>query len=126
MLPRSPTLPNLTREEFETLVTGARRPGKLERPISDRSSAMARAVLIDGLTFTQAALAQEGQVSTAYQAVSLLLRQRTAAADLSAHCLREEQLDQIRSKFVDAGLSLLDASWRGQNVRYRLRCEQGH
>ncbi|SDI80712.1 hypothetical protein SAMN05216466_13542 [Paraburkholderia phenazinium] len=123
---RPPDLPSLTREEFETLVAAARRPGKLGRPISDRSAAMARAVLIDGLTFTQAALAQEGHISTAYQAVSLLLRHRTEAADLSAQRLRDEQLDQIRSKFVDAGLSLLDASWRGQNVRYRLRCERGH
>jgi len=126
MLSRSLTLPNLTREEFETLVTAATRPAKLGRPISDRSVAMARAVLIDGLTFMQAALAQEGHVSTAYEAVSLLLRHRAEAADLSTQCLRDEQLDKIRSKFVDAGLSLVDASWRGQNARYRLRCARGH
>ncbi|MFM0594428.1 hypothetical protein [Paraburkholderia dilworthii] len=124
---RSANLPSLTREEFEMLVTAARRPGKLGRPISDRSAAMARSVLIGGLTYTQAARAQEGHVSTAYQAVLLLLhyRKRKSSA-LSAQRSRDEQLDLIRRKFVDAGTALFDTDWRGQNARYRLRCAQGH
>jgi hypothetical protein len=37
-----------------------------------------------------------------------------------------ESLQLIRRKLADAGLLLLDTTWRGQSGQYRFRCESGH
>lgn len=72
---RYPNLPHLTPDEFEMFVRAARAPKDLSRVISDIGVAMARAVLIDGYTYKQAALAHgKSHGTAAHQTVALLLR----------------------------------------------------
>ncbi|QDQ82237.1 hypothetical protein [Paraburkholderia megapolitana] len=67
-------LPALTPWQFDALMVTARKPMPKRRPISDRSIAMARAVLLDGATYREAGLGQGGTASAAKHAVITLLR----------------------------------------------------
>lgn len=67
-------LPALTPGQFDALVLTARKPIPKRRPISDRSIAMARAVLLDGATYVDAGLGQGGTASASKHAVLTLLR----------------------------------------------------
>ena len=72
--PKYANLPALTPGQFDALAVTARKPIPKRRPISDRSIAMARAVLLDGATYGQAGLGQGGTASAAKHAVITLLR----------------------------------------------------
>ena len=67
-------LPTLTASQFDALVVTARKPMPKRRPVSDRSVAMARAVLLDGATYREAGLGQGATSSSAKHAVITLLR----------------------------------------------------
>lgn len=71
-----PDLPHLTREEFDTLVVSARTQNKRQKPVSDCSVAMARAVLVDGATYGAAGSMQARSASAAKHAVIVVLRYR--------------------------------------------------
>ena len=72
---RYPNLPHLTPDEFDALVRIMRSHRKNGVAISDESVAMARAVLLDGLTYTQAALANDKtNRGFAHYAVKTLIR----------------------------------------------------
>ncbi len=68
-------LPRLTPAEFDALVGAARQgPARGGRPISARGMVMARAVLVDGVTYRAAERAQGVGYSVAARAVAALLR----------------------------------------------------
>ena len=67
-------LPKLTFEEFEALATIGRRKANARRRISDRSIAIARVVLLEAATYTEAGLAYDRPPSSAYHAVYGLLK----------------------------------------------------
>ena len=80
-------LPALTPSQFDALVVTARKPMPKRRPISDRSVAMARAVLLDGATYREAGLGQGGTSSAAKHAVITLLRYWNWSHSVQAHNL---------------------------------------
>lgn len=100
--------------------TTATRPAKLGRQISDRGVEMARSVPIDGLAITQAACA--GRTRFDRLLGRFAFTPTPAGSSRSViQCLRDEQLDKIRSKFVDAGLSLVERA--GANRMRDIDCD---
>lgn len=82
-----PDLPHLTREEFDTLVVSARTQNKGQKPVSDCSVAMARAVLVDGATYGAAGSTQARSASAAKHAVIVVLRYRSWNHQVQPHNL---------------------------------------
>jgi len=72
-------LPRLTPAEFDTLAVAARQwPSRGGRPISAWGLVLARAVLVDGVTYREAERALGFGYSVAARAVAALLRYRDA------------------------------------------------
>ncbi|MFL9875857.1 hypothetical protein [Paraburkholderia megapolitana] len=71
---RYPDLPKLTPEEFEALAVIARGKKDAKRRISDRSIAMARAVLLEGATYTEVGLDHGRPSSSVNHAVYSVLK----------------------------------------------------
>ncbi|MGP8471499.1 hypothetical protein [Burkholderia sp. PR2] len=99
MSPLYADLPHLTEAEFDALVGAARaRQHEGVRCISDRSVAMARAVLLEGARYITAARQYGGTLSTqALQAVHLLLRYRNPATAAPAN----SRCDRCASTYAD-------------------------
>ena len=88
MRSRYPDLPHLTRDEFDELVHAARSREDSYRVISDLAFAIAHAVLIDGLTYRQAAIAHgKSHGTAAHQAVPLLVSYWQSETPVQPHQL---------------------------------------
>ena len=83
-------LPNLTLKEFEALVAIVRSRGGTKKQMSDRSIAMARAVLLEGATYTEVGCAHDRPPSSVHQVVTAILQFPNRVVPVSGHTVSRQ------------------------------------